>query len=56
MNTSTAPQEEKPAGSIATATSGTQLAQKNQALEATVGGVDRENFLKKQTRWLRGVT
>ena len=50
MNTSTAPQEEKPAGSIATATSGTQLAQKNQALEATVGGVDRRNFLSRSRR------
>ncbi len=48
--TATAPQEEKPAGSIATATSGTQLAQKNQALEATVGGVDRRNFLSRGGR------
>ena len=50
MVTASAPQEEKPAGSIATATSGTQLAQKNQALEATVGGVDRRNFLSRGGR------
>ena len=42
--------QEKPAGSIASATSGTQLAQKNQALEATVGGVDRRNFLSRGRR------
>lgn len=43
---SSAPKE-KAAGAISTATSGTQLAQKNQALEATVGGVDRRNFLSR---------
>lgn len=46
-NVSSAPKQEKAAGSIASATSGTQLAQKNTALEATVGGVDRRNFLSR---------
>ena len=50
MNVATAPKQEETAGSIATATSGTQLAQKNQALEATVGGVDRRNFLSRSRR------
>lgn len=49
--TSAAPQQEtKAAGSISNATSGTKLAQKNQALEATVGGVDRRNFLSRGRR------
>lgn len=50
--TSAAPvqQEKKTAGTIASATSGTQLAQKNTALEATVGGVDRRNFLSRGRR------
>lgn len=46
-NVASSAPKEKAAGAISTATSGTQLAQKNQALEATVGGVDRRNFLSR---------
>ena len=39
--------EEKPAGSIAEATGGTKLAQKNQAVEAATGGAATRYFLSR---------